>query len=333
MKRFFLSHPLFSNILLVTLSLLPIVVGFTLPFVLEIAGVDASGWDFFFGMLGGPLLSLVIALPWICIPYLRCINDAIDELYQLKRARKVFHAPTAYQTVQAAETAIKQHLQKQRLEKQERALYFPTNVICKGIWKEDLTYYRKYSLNEVHPTYYMLYTADRLGHATWEELKKKLNRQMLELEGEGLRNFCSKSSYAVCILCNEAETSLTRQMQEIQRFQLTNAHVCIGVVPKNEWYLPSYSTPESESSKLARALLGKATFGLRGAVFPYKNNTAYVDAYYQKLELYCNSRISDLITEKQRKSSGINAVRNLLHDFGKSQTRENIEPSDDLFQK
>ena len=313
--------------------LLPIVLGFTACIPLSIMGIDESGWLSFLCVFISPLLSLALAFPWICAPYLRCVNAAIDELYQLKRARKVFHAPATYRTVQEAEGAIKQHLQKQRLEKQERALYFPTNVICKGIWKKDVTYYRKYSPNEVHPTYYMLYTADRLDHATWEELKKKLNRQMLELEGEGLRSFCSKSSYAVCILCNEAEESLTKQMQEIQHFQLTDAHMCIGVIPKNEWYLPSYNKLESESSKLARKLLGKATFGLRGAAFPYKNNTAYVDAYYQKLELYCNSRISDLISEQQRKVSGINAVRNLLHGFGKSQTRENIEPSDDLFQK
>ena len=262
---------------------------------------------------------------------MRCLNDAIEELYQLKRARKCFHAPEPYQTVAQAEAAIKQNLQKRKLDKLDCHLYFTEDVLCCGIWQKPVIYYRKYAPSETHPTYYLLYTADRLDCEMWEALKKKINRQILELEKDALQSFYSKPAYAICILCNEADGELKKQVTKIQSFQLTQAHVCIGVVPQNEWYLPAYRVPEKESSALARSLLGKATFGLKHATFPYRDNKEYTDEYYNKLDLYCSSAIRELITDNHRHASR-HAIRDLFGSIGKSTTFERVD-TDELLKK
>ena len=151
------------------------------------------------------------------------------------------------------------------------------------------------------------------------------------MEKEALQHFYSKPAYAICILCNDADNELKKEFTKIQSFQLTQAHICVGIVPKNEWYLPAYRIPEMESSALARSLLGKATFGLKYATFPYRDNKEYTDEFYNKLELYCTHNIRDLITDRQRHDSH-HAIRDTLKGIGKSTTFESID-TDELLKK
>ncbi len=323
MKRFFYSRPILAMVLLVFFLLLPST-GLVIPLVLEIMKIEMTNWQLLACMLGGPLLSLLLALPLVCVPTLKCLDETMDELWQLKRCRRAFHAPQQHLTVDHAKSFIKQNLEKRKLTRYDCTLHHSETVTCVGIWMKDVTFYYKYSGNEIHPTYYLLYTTDQLDLSSWEALQKKIDRQLLALETESLRRSCCKPAYAVCILCNGAESTVTKQVQKIQSYQITNAHVCIGIIPKNDWYLPAYRIAENEPSKLARSLLGKGTFGLKHSTFPYKNNDEYTEEFYAMVEHLCNSRLKDNVTDAQRKAART-GIRDILQGLGKSPSAKNLE--------
>ena len=322
MKRFFYSHPLMTQVLLVVFWLLPST-GLVAPLVLEMFGIELTNLLMLLCMLGGPLLSLLLALPFLCIPTLKCLDETLDELWQLKRARKAFHAPQNYLLIEDAKANIEQNLKKRKLTEIDHNFYYTESVTCAGIWMKDVTFHYRYG-DEIHPIYYLLYTTNQLDFTDWELLQKKINRQLLDLETESLRRLCSKPAYAIGILCNGAEATVLKQVQKIQSYQTTDAHVCVGIVPKNIWHLPAYRISENEPSKLARTLLGKGTFGLKCSTFPYKNNDEYTDEFYQRVEHLCNSRLADNVTDEQRKNAK-NGIRDVIRSLGKSSSAKNIE--------
>jgi hypothetical protein len=323
MKRFFYSHPLLTIVLLVIFLVFP-QTGLMIPLILDLLAIEMTNWFILGTMLGGPLLTILLAFPFVCVPTLKCLDETLDELWQLKRTRKVFHAPQQHVTIDHAKAYIEQNLKKRKLKKSDCTLYHSETVVCAGIWMKDITFYYKYSGSEIHPTYYLLYTTDQLDLSSWNELQKKINRQLLALETESLRRGCSKPAYAVCILCNGAKSTVVKQVRKIQSYQITKAHVCIGIIPKNNWYLPAYRISDNEPSKLARSLLGKGTFGLKHSTFPYKNNREYTEEFYEKVDHLCNSRLKDNVTDEQRKSART-GIRNVLQNLGKSPAVKNFE--------
>ena len=323
MKRFFYSHPLLTTILIVIFISLPST-GLVIPLVLEAFGIEVTALQFFLYIFGGPLLVLILALPFVCIPSLKCLDEALDELWQLKRDRKAFYAPQHLLTVEDAQAYIEQNLKRRKLKEFNIPLHHTETVTCVGIRVKDVTFSYKYSGDDIHPTYYLLYTTDQLDLSAWNTLQKQIDRQLLALETESLRRGCSKPAYAICILCNSAATTVTEQVHKIQSYQFTNAHVCVGIVPLNEWHLPAYRIMDNEPSKLARSLLGKGTFGLHFSTFPYKNNTEYTEEFYERVEYFCNSRIKDNVTDTQRKATRT-GIRDLLKSIGRSPSVNHLE--------
>ena len=150
MKRFFYSHPLFSNILMATDILLPCVLGVILSFWLDYAKIENPHWLII--LFAGILFSVLLALPFVSSPTLKCLDETLDELWQLKRTRKVFHAPQQHVTIDHAKAYIEQNLKKRKLKKSDCTLYHSETVVCAGIWMKDITFYYKYSGSEIHPT-------------------------------------------------------------------------------------------------------------------------------------------------------------------------------------
>ena len=323
MKRFFYSRPILTMVLLAFFLLLPST-GLVIPLVLEILKIEMTNWQLLACMLGGPLLSLLLALPYVCVPTLKCLDETMDELWQLKRCRRAFHAPQQHLTVDQAKSFIKQNLEKRKLTRYDCTLYHSETITCVGIWMKEVKIYYKYVGEEVHPTFYLLYQTDQLNFTSWEELQKKINRQLIALEYESLHSGCYKPAYAVCVLCNGADHTVIQKARKIQSYQLTNAHVCIGIVPKNDWHLPAYIISKSEPSKLACSLLGKGTFGLKHSTFPYKDNDEYTEEFYARVEHLCNSRLKDNVTNEQRESART-GIRDVFKGLGKSPAAKNLE--------
>lgn len=297
MKRFLYSHPLLTMVLLIIVLILPST-GLIIPLILELLKIEMTNWQLLACMLGGPLLTLLIALPFVYVPSLKCLDETLNELWQLKRSRKVFHAPQSYQTIDHAKEQIQQNLCNHKLKKIDCQHYATEAVICEGIWCKDIAISYKYSPTFTHPCHYLLYTTNDLSIPVWELLQTKIDKQLLALETESLRRHCHKPAYAICILCNRVDSAIIHQVQKIQSYQITDAHVCIGVVAQNNWYLPAFVKSSKDTPKLARNILGKGTFGLKTSIFPYKGNTDYTNEFYQKLEHVCNSRLKDNQTNK-----------------------------------
>lgn len=312
MKRFFYSRPLLFSTTIVSVIFLPSVIGVILSFWFDYAKIENPHWLII--LFAGILFSLLLALIFLSVPSLVCLDESLNELLQLKRARKVFHAPQEYQSVKQARTSIYKRICANQLE---RVSYLPPQnplISCVGIWSK-LTHLSVGSRKgrQAHytvPTYYLLYTADRLDEQQWENTRQYIYKHILYLEKESRLRDCFYASFSACILCNHADTAIADQVQTIQKFGAVKAHICVGVVPKNEWYLPAYQDPKSKISGMSRSLLGDVTFGLGISKFPYKGNSEYTDAFLKKVDDLCNSRIKDHVTPKH-----IEAARNGIHNL------------------
>ena len=300
MKRFFYSHPLFSLICLVTLLLLPSV-GLFVPLFLSFFGIELENFVNLVFMLGGPLLTLLLILPFACFPSLKHLDEILHELSLLKCARRVFHAPQAAPTIEATRAKIAQNLEKRRMQKTDAIPLAASVVACEGIWMKDVTFRPKYGSN-VHSAFYLLYTVDRLDATAWDSLRQELDRQLLALEGASLSRGCKKPAYAICVLCNDADPTVTEQVQKIQSYKITDAHVCVGIIPRNDWYLPAYKVAgDHDPTVLARKTLGKGTFGLRFSTFPYKGNNEYTDEFYQRVERLSAARPKSKTVDRHKR--------------------------------
>jgi hypothetical protein len=325
MKRFFYSHPLMTQVLLVVFLLLPST-GLVAPLFLEIFGIQLTNLLLLLCMLGGPILSLLLALPFLCIPTLKCLDETLDELYRLKQGRKAFHAPQAFSSIKQAKTFICKRLSSQQMK---RHSYLPPEtplISCVGVWVKNVYLSMGNSrrmgahVSYTVPTYYLLYTADKLNACDWENVCQRIQKHLFHLEKESRSCDRFYSAYAVCVLCNGVDATVAEQVQTIQDFGEVKAHICIGVVPENNWYLPAYRNSKSKISGLARNLLKTATFGLE---FPYKGNREYTDAFLNRVDELCNSRLKDHVTQRQVEAAK-NGLRNLFS--GSSTALEEDEP-------
>lgn len=314
MKRFFYSHPLVFNVVIASVIFLPSVVGVGLSFWMDFAQIENPHW--LIVMVAGVLLSLILALPLLCSPTLVCLNETVDELCQLKRARKVFHAPQAFSSIKQAKTFICKRLSSQQME---RLSYLPPEtplLSCVGVWVKSVYLSMGNSrrvgghVSYTVPTYYLLYTADQLDASEWDKVRQHIQKHLFHLEKESRSCDRFYSAYAVCVLCNGVDATVAERVQTIQDFGEVKAHICIGVVPENNWYLPAYRNPKSKTSGLARNLLKTATFGLD---FPYKGNKEYTDAFLKRIDELCNSRIKDHVTQKHI-AKAKNGLRDLFSD-------------------
>lgn len=288
MKRFLYSHPQLSLTLFTVIYCIFIFSGILIPLILICCGMEINeglGWAL---LLGTPVFGLLLSI--FPPAFVGKTEENLNELCQLKLDRKSFHAPTPHSTIENARAYIEQNLEKRLFTKSYCKLHHTNTISCVGVWKKEAVIRYRGELKKTdHPTYYLLYTTDQLEESSWSLLKDVINLQFLELEDECKHHNHGMPAYAVCILCNGAPPTVTQQAHRTQWDPDAKAYLCIGIVPENDWHLSTYKASNAVN-EFARNLLGKGTFGLKSAVFPYKGNREYTDAFYQKVDQLCNSR-------------------------------------------
>ena len=133
---------------------------------------------------------------------------------------------------------------------------------------------------------YLLYRVELLDQKAWDKIAEDASRRMRNVRAEnqkGKKPILTVAS--LCVLAEQIEPQILTHACELQKFTVSEVHVCLAVPTKDLWY--AYAQPRTGDASLfsrstcSRRTLAKLTFGGR---FPYRGNERFTKVYWDALD-------------------------------------------------
>lgn len=279
MKRFLYEHANLAAALLCIVLLLPLTAGI----IITVAGGEEDAYQFAFVI--GLVLSGVGAL--LALHPFKPVLDTLDNLSALRHGREFFEIGECISCEEAvariAANAQKKHFQSVDVVGSGSCTPIATYQKKKICWMKDPDTLEEYSHTSLN---YLLYRVEILDQKAWEKIAEDASRRMRNVRAEnqkGKKPILTVAS--LCILAEQIEPQILTHACELQKFTVSEVHVCLAVPTKDLWY--AYAQPRTGEAALfsrstcSRRTLAKLTFGGR---FPYRGNERFTKTYWDALD-------------------------------------------------
>ncbi|MBQ9805530.1 MAG: hypothetical protein IJW49_03370 [Clostridia bacterium] len=279
MKRFLYEHANLAAALLCIVLFLPLTAGI----IITVAGGEEDAYQFAFVI--GLVLSGVGAL--LALHPFKPVLDTLDKLSALRHGREFFEIGECISCEEAAAriaaNAQKKHFQTIDVIDEDPYAPIATYQKKKVCWMKDPDTLEEYS----HTSHnYLLYRVEVLDQKAWEKIAEDASRRMRNVRAEnqkGKKPILTVAS--LCVLAEQIEPQILTHACELQKFTVSEVHVCLAVPAKDRWY--AFAQPRTGDASLfsgstcSRRTLAKLTFGGR---FPYRGNERFTKAYWDALD-------------------------------------------------